>query len=56
LEEQSPARRGLVAVLKGRRQRGRPKLRWEGGVMEDARKIGERNGRNGARNTAGRSF
>jgi hypothetical protein len=49
LEEQSPARRGLVAVAEGRRQRGRPKLRWEDGVMEGARKLGERNWRNAAR-------
>ena len=33
LEEQSPARRFLVAVVEGRRQRGRPKLRWKDGVM-----------------------
>ena len=39
LEEQSPARRVLVAVVEGRRQRGRPKIRWEDGVMEDARKL-----------------
>ena len=50
LEEQNPARRVLVAVAEGRRQRGRPKLRWEGGVKEDARKLGERNWRNAARN------
>jgi hypothetical protein len=50
LEEQNPARRVLVAVVKGRRQRGRPKLRWEDGVKEDARKLGERNWRNAARN------
>ena len=37
-------------VVEGRRQRGRPKLRWEDGVMGDARKLGERNWRNGARN------
>jgi len=43
MEEQSPRRRVLVAVVEGRRQRGRPKLRWEDGVMEDARKLGERN-------------
>ena len=50
LEEQSPARRVLVAVVQGRRQRGRPKLRWKDGMMEDARKLGERNWRNTARN------
>ena len=50
LEEQSPARRVLVAIVEGRRQRGRPKLRWEDGVMDDARKLGERNWRNAARN------
>jgi hypothetical protein len=44
------ARRVLVAVVEGRRQRGRPKLRWEDGVREDARKLGERNWRNVARN------
>ena len=40
MEEQSATRRFLVAVVEGRRQRGRPKLRWEDGVMEDARKLG----------------
>jgi hypothetical protein len=40
MEEQNPARRDLVAVVEGRRQRGRPKLRWEDGVKEDARKLG----------------
>jgi hypothetical protein len=48
--EQSPTRRVLTAVVEGRRQRGRPKLRWEDGVMDDARKLGERNWRNAARN------
>jgi len=37
-------------VVEGRRQRGRPKLRWEDGVMDDARKLGERKWRNAARN------
>jgi hypothetical protein len=50
LEEQSLTRRVLNAVVEGRRQRGRPKLRWEDGVMDDARKLGERNWRNAARN------
>jgi hypothetical protein len=50
LEEQNPARRVLVAVVEGRTQRGRPKLRWEDGVKEDARKLGERNWTNAARN------
>jgi hypothetical protein len=50
VEEQNPVRRALVAVVEGRRQRGRPKLRWEDGVKEDARKLGERNWRNAARN------
>ena len=50
MAEQSPARRVLVAVVQGRRQRGRPSLRWDDGVTEDSRKLGERNWRNGARN------
>jgi len=50
MEEQSPTRRVLVAVIEGRRQKGRLKLGWEEGVMEDARKLGERNWRNAARN------
>ena len=50
MEEQSPTRRVLVAVVEGRRQMGRPKLRWEDGVKEDARNLGERNWRNAARN------
>jgi len=39
MEEQSPTRRVLVAVVEGRRQRGRLRLRWEDGVVEDARKF-----------------
>jgi len=40
-EEQSATRRVLVvAAVEGRRERGRPKLRWEDGVMGDARKLG----------------
>jgi hypothetical protein len=35
MEGQSDTRRVLVAVVEGRRQRGRPKLRWDDGVMED---------------------
>ena len=55
LEEHSPTRRVLVAVVEGRRQRGRPKLRREDGVMEDvvmeyACKLGERKWVNAARN------
>ena len=50
LEEQIPARRVLVAVVEGRRQRGGPELRWEDGVMDDAKKLEERNWRNAARN------
>ena len=29
MEEQSATRRVLVAVVEGRRQTGKPKLRWE---------------------------
>jgi len=43
IPKESPTRRVLVAVVEGRRQMGRPKLRWEDGVMEDARKLGEKN-------------
>ena len=50
MEEQSATRRVLVAVVEGRRQRVRSNLRWEDGVMEDARKLGERDWRNAARN------
>ena len=39
MEEQSATGRVLVAVVEGRRQRGRSKLRWEDGVMEGARKL-----------------
>jgi hypothetical protein len=49
MEEKNPARRVLVVGGEGR-QKGRPKQRWEDGVMEDARKLGERNWRNAARN------
>jgi len=35
MEEQSDTGRVLVAVVEGRRQRGRAKLRWEDGVMGD---------------------
>jgi hypothetical protein len=44
LEEQSTTRKVLTAVVEGRRQKGRPKLRWEDGVMDDARKLGEETG------------
>jgi len=49
MEEQNLTR-GVVAVVEGRRERGRLKLRWEDGVTEDARKLWERNWRNAARN------
>jgi hypothetical protein len=48
LEEQNPARRVFAAVVEGRRQKGRPKLRWENGVAGDAMKLGERHWRNAA--------
>jgi hypothetical protein len=53
LDEQSPIRRILVAVVEGRRQRGRSKLRWKDGVVDGARKLGEENWRNAARNKDG---
>jgi hypothetical protein len=52
LEEQNPARRVFAAVVEGRRQKGRPKLRWEDGVMGNAMRLGERHWRNAARNRA----
>jgi hypothetical protein len=56
LEEQNPAGRVIVAVVEGRRQRGRPKLRWEDGVKEDARKLAEIGEMLQGTGTAGRSF
>jgi hypothetical protein len=50
LEDQNPARRVFAAVVEGRRQKGRPKLRWEDGVTGDAKKLGERHWRSAARN------
>jgi len=50
MEEQNATRRVLVAVVEGRRQRGRQNLRWQDDVTEDAKKLGERNWRNAARN------
>jgi hypothetical protein len=41
-DEQNPARRVSAAVVEGRRQKGRPKLRWEDGVTGDAKKLEER--------------
>jgi hypothetical protein len=53
LEEQNPARRVFAAVVEGRREKGRPKLRWEDGVTGDAKKLGERHWRSTARNRDG---
>ena len=39
-----PCKKSFVAVVEGRRQKGRPKLRWEDGVMEDVRKLGRETG------------
>jgi hypothetical protein len=39
--------------VEGKGQIGRPKLRWEDGVMDDARKLGEKSWRNVARNKDG---
>jgi len=50
MEGQSPTRRVFVAVVEGRRQKGRPKQRWEDGVTEDARKLGKRYWKSAARN------
>jgi hypothetical protein len=53
LEKQNPARRVFAAVVEGRRQKGRPKLRWEDGVTGDAKKMGERHWRSTATNRDG---
>ena len=57
MDVQSHARGVLVAVVEGRRQKGKPKLRWEEGVMEDIGKLGEEiGGMLQGIGTAGRSF
>lgn len=43
-------KRVMNGKLQGRRKQGRPKLRWEDGVLEDATKIGFGNWRTAARN------
>jgi hypothetical protein len=43
----------MLAVVEGKKQRVRPKRRWEDGVMDDGRKLGEKNWRNAARNKDG---
>ena len=53
LEEQNPARRVFAAVVEGRRQKCKPKLRWEDGVTGDAKKLGERYWRSTTRNRDG---
>jgi hypothetical protein len=53
LEKQNPARRVFAAVVEERRQKGRPKLRWEDGVTGDAKKLGERHWSSTARNRDG---
>jgi len=45
-----PGKKSSFCSSRRKKHRGRPKLRWEDGVMEDARKFGERNWRNAARN------
>jgi hypothetical protein len=51
MNRQRPARRILNAKLEGRRNKGRPKLRWEVGVDNDVKALGESNLKNLARNT-----
>jgi hypothetical protein len=50
LEEQNLARQVFAAEIEGRRQKGRPKLKWEDGLTGDAKKLGERHWRSIARN------
>lgn len=43
MSEEDPARKVLCSQFHGRRQRGRPCLRWRDGVDQDARSLGVRN-------------
>lgn len=50
LEDSRPAIRVLRYEPGGSRRRGRPKIRWEDGIREDARTIGVKNWMSVARN------
>jgi hypothetical protein len=45
-----PCKKSPRCSSRKKKERGRAKLRWEKGVMDDARKLGESNWRNAARN------
>jgi hypothetical protein len=43
MDQQRPAKRIINFKPEGRGKRGRPKLRWEDGVENDIKALGERN-------------
>jgi hypothetical protein len=45
-----PGKKSSCCSSRRKKAKGKAKLRWEDSVIEDARKLGERNWRNAARN------
>jgi len=53
MQDNLPCKKITLDKLEGRRRAGRPNLRWVGGVMRNAERLGVRNWRTKAKNRDG---